>query len=524
MLLVAMLSGCAVKPEPYPLPPQGYAELMDAYRGAQRWTAVSRGGEMLTIEFYKWKTVSFNCSSFVVEDCTGTEPGIVGLGQDGRWMVRGESTGIRKTDPQDKTIDVPVYIYWTESTLTVCTSSGERMSFAYVNPEFEARLPMVNITTEGGKAITSKEDYVNGKLSIINPDNKYGFADGFSADMKIRGRGNSTWGMPKKPWKIKFNEKQCLFDMSTDKEWCLLANYTDKTYVRNIVAMELSRICGFKWTPGMVSVEVTLNGKYQGIYSFGEHKKVSKERVNIDIENGDILFEIEEQMDEPVCWWTELDVPMMFSDPSEPSQEQISQAKKFVKDFETALKAEDYGTLQKYADLESFANNFIIQELTKNIDGNLRKSSFITLEKGGRMEMYHVWDFDLSQGNADYYGNPPGKGPQGWWVKDFGARGKNTGWYWRLFKLEEFRKLVKERWNKLYPEFQKIPDYIDRQSRIIGEEAIARDEKAWPYSQYRSQDWWNASHTFTTYDAELDYYKKFYSDRLEWMNNSINAL
>ena len=189
---------------------------------------------------------------------------------------------------------------------------------------------------------------------------------------------------------------------------------------------------------------------------------------------------VKEQMDEPVCWWTELDVPMMFSDPSEPSQEQISQSKKFVKDFETALKAEDYGALEKYADLESFANNFIIQELTKNIDGNLRKSSFITLEKGGRMEMYHVWDFDLSQGNADYYGNPPGKGPQGWWVKDFGARGKNTGWYWRLFKLEEFRKLVKERWNKLYPEFQKIPDYIDRQSRIIGEEAIARDEKAWP--------------------------------------------
>lgn len=519
-----VLSGCSVKPEPYPLPPQGYAELMDAYRGAQRWTAVSRGGEMLTIEFYKWKTVSFNCSSFVVEDCTTTEPGIVGLGQDDRWMVRGKSTGIRKTDPQDKSIDVPVYIYWTEKSLTVCSSSGERMSFAYVNPEFEARLPMVNITTEGGKSITSKEDYVNGKLSIINPDNKYGFADGFSADMKIRGRGNSTWGMPKKPWKIKFNEKQCLFNMSTDKEWCLLANYTDKTYVRNIVAMELSRICGFKWTPGMVSVEVTLNGKYQGIYSFGEHKKVSKERVNIDTENGDILFEIEEQMDEPVCWWTELDVPMMFSDPSEPSQEQISQSKKFVKDFETALKAEDYGALEKYADLESFANNFIIQELTKNIDGNLRKSSFITLEKGGRMEMYHVWDFDLSQGNADYYGNPPGKGPQGWWVKDFGARGKNTGWYWRLFKLEEFRKLVKERWNKLYPEFQKIPDYIDRQSRIIGEEAIARDEKAWPYSQYRSQDWWNASHTFTTYDAELDYYKKFYSDRLEWMNNSINAL
>lgn len=497
---------------------------MEAYRSGQRWISVTGRPDMLIVEFYEWKTVSFNCSSFVVEDCTGIEPGIVGLGMDDRWMVRGRSTGIRKTDPNDTAVDVPVYIFWNESALTVCTSSGDRFSFGYVNPEFEAVLPMVKITTEGGKAITSKEEYVDGKLVISNPDNKYGFADGFSADMKIRGRGNSTWSMPKKSWKIKFNEKRNLFDMSTDKEWCLLANYADKTLIRNIVAMEISRICGFSWTPRMVSVEVTLNGKYQGVYSFSEHKKVSKERVNIDTERGDILLEIEEQMDEPVCWWTELDVPMMFSDPPEPSQEQISQTKKFVADFEAALQEGNFNVLEKYADLESFANNFIIQELTKNIDGNLRKSSFITLEKGGRMEMYFVWDFDLSQGNADYFEPSSGKTPKGWWVKEYGAKGKNTGWYWRLFKLEEFRKLVQARWNKLYPEFLKIPDYIDRQSRIIGSEAVARDQDTWPYSQYRSVNWWNASHTFTTYEAELEYYKNFYSERLEWMNDAVNAL
>ncbi|MBQ0096898.1 MAG: CotH kinase family protein [Bacteroidales bacterium] len=69
--------------------------------------------------------------------------------------------------------------------------------------------------------------------------------------------------------------------MSKDKEWVLLANYADKSLLRNITAMEMSRILGFSWTPVMISVEFYLNGEYQGVYVFTEHKKVSKNRVNI---------------------------------------------------------------------------------------------------------------------------------------------------------------------------------------------------------------------------------------------------
>ena len=67
----------------------------------------------------------------------------------------------------------------------------------------------------------------------------------------------------------------------------------------------------------MVPVEVYLNNSYQGVYCFCEHKKVSEERVNIDVDGGDILFEIEENQDETVCWWTEHGAPVMFSDPDE---------------------------------------------------------------------------------------------------------------------------------------------------------------------------------------------------------------
>lgn len=85
--------------------------------------------------------------------------------------------------------------------------------------------------------------------------------------MGIRGRGNSTWGFPKKPWKVKLKEKASLLGMPADKEWALLANYADRTLLRNVTVMHLSEICNFPWTPRMRSVEVYLNNAYQGVYT-----------------------------------------------------------------------------------------------------------------------------------------------------------------------------------------------------------------------------------------------------------------
>ena len=57
---------------------------------------------------------------------------------------------------------------------------------------------------------------------------------------------------------------------------------------------------------------------------------------------------------------------------------------------------------RKYIDVPSFINYFIIQELAKNVDGNLRCSCYMVIRKNGKIEMSLVWDFDLAFGNADY--------------------------------------------------------------------------------------------------------------------------
>jgi len=209
--------------------------------------------------------------------------------------------------------------------------------------------------------------------------------------------------------------------------------------------------------------------------------------------------------------------PVMFSDPEEPDSGTIDYAKNYFKQFETALWAKDFNKVYEYIDIESFINYFIIQELTKNVDGNLRKSTFLTLEKGGRLEMYHVWDFDISLGNCDYYYDGLNTW-EGWWIKDRGASGQYHGWYYRLFKDPAFVDRVKERWNELYPEFKKVPDYIDRQRETM-HGAPDRNFKQWDILNVYV--WPNAKVT-GSYNAEVNWLKENYTKRLSWLNDEIN--
>lgn len=514
LLLSCQKSGPERKPQP-----SGIRELVEVYSATRCYVRIDGNDLGTKIIFDNGESVLLLSREVVVEDCREAPPKVVAWDADGQWMVGGVLTGVYK---EGKTADVdalPVYIYFDRAHLQLYLSNGNRFQYDYVDPDTVGEIPVIYLATRGSAPIVSKEEYVEGTIKILNPDRKFWDVEEYEAPMKIRGRGNSTWGMPKKSWKVKLAEKARLFDFSNDKEWCLLANYCDKSLLRNDVAMELSRRMGFRWTPKMVPVEVYLNGAYQGVYSFSEHKKVSRERININVDEGDILFEIDENQDEKVCWWTEHGAPMMFSEPEDPDAAAVAYAKKYFEDFETALWAKDFTKAYQYIDLKSFIDNYIIQELTKNVDGNLRRSTFLTLEKGGQLVMYHVWDFDICLGNCDYYGDGR-KTWEGWWVKDRSAWGQYHGWYYRMFMDKDFVAKVKARWNELYPELATIPDYIDKRKGSM-RDAPARNFKKWDIlNQYV---WPNAKVT-GSYDKEVDWLKENYTKRLEWLNANINAL
>lgn len=529
------ITGCEkpeVKPEG-PKQPEGFIELLQAYNEGKVFQSAQMQGEACILTFtdgYKLTITAFH-----IYDCIEKTPAKVeAVGN--WWTINGSMLGIEADSSVPDLESVPVYVYYDAKTLYAYLSNRKHLVFPSKVLEEEKEhqeemarrqnIPVIRIKTKNSAPILDKKNYVDGTITISDPEKLYSDVAEFSAEMGIRGRGNSTWSFPKKPWKVKLKEKASLLGMPADKEWALLANYADRTLVRNIVAMKLSEICGFSWTPRMHSVEVYLNGKYQGVYTLCEHKKVSSDRVDIDVVGEDVTggdaitggyyLEIEEQQDETTCWWTSMGVPMMFSDPEEPNSEQLAYVKGLFESFEQALWAKDHSQTSgypKYIDVDSFVDYYIVQELTKNIDGNLRKSSFITKERGKKMEMYHLWDFDLTLGNCGYFWGNVGNGPENFWIK-------LDKWYPHLFADPAFVDKVQKRWNELKPEFDKIPEFIDEQTFYLAK-AQERNFKVW--SIWESVDWVYFP-SLGSYEKEVEYLKDFYTKRLEWLDRELNEL
>ena len=146
---------------------------------------------------------------------------------------------------------------------------------------FFSELPVVYINTEDGQAITSKEYYINADL-IIQGNEMYnsGTTTLYSGLTEIRGRGNSTWAQPKKPYRLKLDKKTDLFGMGKSKHWVLLANYLDESLQRNTLAYNLSGAMGMEQM-SPVFVDVVLNGDFVGNYQLCENIRVDPTRVDI---------------------------------------------------------------------------------------------------------------------------------------------------------------------------------------------------------------------------------------------------
>ena len=146
---------------------------------------------------------------------------------------------------------------------------------------FFSTLPVVYINTEGGQAITSKEKYIDAEM-IVQGNETYNSKTTklYSGATEIRGRGNSTWGQPKKPYRLKLDKKTDLLGMGKSKHWVLLANYLDESLQRNTLAYNLSGAMGMEQM-STVFVDVVLNGDYVGNYQLCENIRVDPTRVDI---------------------------------------------------------------------------------------------------------------------------------------------------------------------------------------------------------------------------------------------------
>ena len=543
LLLAVSCREDRIVPETKPSTPPSFLEMVQAYRDGKTYVETRTLTTFSKVFFQDGTSVVVPTAEWIIEDGTDTlsyVPKTV-VRQGTNWFIDGRDTGIERTNgPLEES--VPLYAYRDLKYLRIWASNGETMEFdngwepekpeppvdppkpPYIDPLHDKaippdfRIPTVHITTEGGKPVDSKDNYVKAAFRFEDPSRFYTDEESLELTGRIKGRGNTTWGMPKKPYRIKLDEKAHVFSRWGNKDWILLANYSDKTLLRNIMAMEISRICGMSWTPMMLSVEVYLNGQYQGVYAFSDHKEIAGHRVNIEVAKetdleGGYYLELEEAMDEPVCFKTVWDTPVMFHEPEQPTAAQQKYVKDWFDGYEHALEKvqgqHDY-SYRNYIDVPSFINYYIIQEITKNPDGNVRKSTYLTKEKGKPLEMYHVWDFDITLGNCDYTNFEK---PEGWQMR-------YVKWYNQLFFDPAFKKAVVDRWNELYPTLlTQVPAFLDRQHALMAG-AEARNFDRWKILGVKV---WPNYYFFPTYEEEYAFLKEFYEARLAWLNDRINA-
>lgn len=425
-------------------------------------------------------------------------------------------------------------------TYKVFGMNSEPLEYTVTITNERLRLPQVYVNVEGHQEHSDdeKETYKNITLRVLDADNYYTSTTDFNAVGEMKGRGNSTWyGVPKKPFRIKLGKKSSLLGMSTDKNWALLANYYDKTLLRNLTAFEISRIAEMSWTPNSISVDYYMNGTYRGVYTLTEHVSVTDERLNMELvseddNSGDALtggyfLELDFHFDEPYKFKTDRKgLPIMFKDPEEPTTNQFNYVRDFFNTAEDVLYSENFTDpvegYRKYMDVPSFINYYIVQELAKNVDGNLRGSCYMAIRNKGKIEFPLVWDFDLAFGNADYITWEQGATSSewdGWFIKT------QSPWFDRLFQDPQFVGEVKSRWNKLKPELDRIPDYIKAHANQL-DDSQKKNYTPKPVGAGWSitDKQWNTSKIRGSYDKEVEYLIYFVEKRLEWLDTNINAL
>lgn len=386
-------------------------------------------------------------------------------------------------------------------------------------------LPTVYIDTEYGKAVNSKEEYVKASVKIKGTGQYEGLAE---TACEIRGRGNTTWYWPKKPYLVKLEEKQHIFGMHKHKRWVLLANFMDRTLMRNLVSMKVSSMTKLAWTPGCVPVELVLNGKHQGSYLLIEQVRVDNHRVAItemtkddntgDAVTGGYLLELDFHYDNEVQWVDShggnnqsgdgIPFGVKYPDPDDLTASQLKYIKQYVYDAAEALYGKDFRNPEKgwraYIDEESFIDYWIVFEVMGNHELGNPGSVFFHKDRGGKLVAGPCWDFDW--GILSYNTSPHAR---------TGLVNGNAIWYSRLFQDPDFKAKVKARFQELLPQLQTIPDYMDECEKLLTQSAGLNFAMWNPAEDASMNGGWivNGDENMTFHDA-IARLKSIYNDRL----------
>lgn len=395
--------------------------------------------------------------------------------------------------------------------INITTADFDTLTCYYHNPDFP---------NENG----ARQDWYSCYVSVDG----MGEYPSVSGTARVRGRGNSSWRWyPKKPMKIKFDEKTKVLGMGKAKEWVLLANYRDVTDLMNSFPFIMGKMEGVAFCSPVRYVEVFMNGAYMGLYQLTEQVEQGKNRVDvadegglllsIDTDDADDTWKYHTQADSMCFWSAGYGLPIGIKYPKAGGKELRDSVKEEFLVLEEALKSGDYDRLDEVLDINSFISILQINELVYNADFPNR-SMFLSKDVGGKWRFGPTWDYDAGYSfdyNTQYTSCTFFNTCEGLKINP-----KRHGSYYNdMFQSERFKQEYVDHWNQWEDSLM---------TRCWGEcmkyvDGLCADNDGLTPFDREFMRWPKHDHSGEHYPLEdIEKMRVWLTDRIEWLTKEIN--
>ncbi len=474
--------------------------------------------------------------------------------------------------------DTPETVAPTVTDTETTDAAGEVMTLAPETvPEPDktaAEMPRLDIVTDGGRAIDSKDYYVHASVSLSGCHENYAFTD---VGANLRVRGNSTAVAPKKPYRLKFDVKQEMLGLAGGrafKNWCLMADYYDGSMLRTYGTFKFAETLMNRtyFSSDCIHVEVYINGKYQGVYLLCEQTQIHKYRINIpetvdgdtSVEQGYLMIGQGGRTDEPgtvvvypgitvrdrtgkTMTFDAMNFALSGGDYTAEQKEYVSKYVSGVfkvvahavydheyysltragslvrkRGFDWAVTEEEkqIETISAVFNIESAVSMCILDEIVKNLDA-MTFNMYVDLspEGDGILTLAAPWDFDFSMANTHYATT---HSYSGFYATNLSvSEGMRTNlWYVMLGSIDWFEEMVKEKWRESYVGLQTVvADMVS--VNYAFDAAFDRDFERWGLPIHRSlihHHDQNDLRTFTDHEYAGNFVTDWLTMRLWWLN------
>lgn len=385
-------------------------------------------------------------------------------------------------------------------------------------------IPTIYIETFGKRAVTSKTTYIYATMTYV---------DGTRMDrydsLQIRGRGNSTWGFAKKPYRIKFKTSTKFLGKgyAKNKSWTLLANHADKSLLRNAVTFNMGEFLGLPFNPASHFVDLVLNGTYLGNYQVSDQVNVDNKRVEVyeqeDVATetsnitGGYLVEIDGfGTDEKVNFRTNKNLIVTIKSPDDDviNTAQRNYIRNYFNDFENKLFGASFTDAESgyraIADSATLVNWYIATELSANVDGFW--STYLYKDRDDpKLYFGPLWDYDIAYNNCNRVGDVTNRDM----IESGFGSDLTKVWMKRMIQDPWFNKAVNDAWKRKLEEG--LEDYL---YQYIDSMAVYLDQSQRKnYSRYSiSSRVYNEIYLYSTYADYISQLKRFIDQHMDFLS------